>query len=269
MKTIEIPLFQADAFTSIPFKGNPAAICFLENPLPAATLQAIAAENFLPETAFIVPAENGYSLRWFSPTVEIPLCGHATLATAHVMWETGRAPEDKALVFHTLSGDLFVTKEGDWIHLNFPAFKEKSIEINPMLESAIGAKIIAATQMHHFILLELEDSAIIPDLTPDLNALMAFDTVIVTAKGTTASGYDFISRVFGPSIGIPEDPVTGSAHCCLGPYWGTRLNKTEMLAYQASARGGEVRVRLEGDRVRLSGKGVTVINGTMKIPVES
>ena len=269
MKIIEIPFFQADAFTAIPFKGNPAAICFLENTLPDGTLQAIAAENFLPETAFVVPAENGYLLRWFSPSVEIPLCGHATLATAHVMWEEGIAPADQTLVFHTMSGDLFVSKEEEWIHLNFPGFKEKAIEINPVLEKAIGAKIIAATQMHHFIVLEVEHVESIPTLSPDLNALLAFDTVIVTAKGTAASGYDFISRVFGPSIGIPEDPVTGSAHCCLGPYWGARLNKTEMLAYQASARGGEVRVRLEGDRVRLSGKGVTVIKGTMKIPVAS
>lgn len=268
MKIIETPIYQADAFTSVPFKGNPAAVCFLESPLSDSMLQAIAAENFLPETAFVLPAENGYSLRWFSPTVEIPLCGHATLATAHVMWEQGIAPENEPLIFHTLSGDLIVTKEGDWIHLNFPGFKEQPIAIDPILEKAIGAKIIAATQMQNFIVLEIEQVEAIPTLKPDLNALLNFDAVIVTAKGSQASGYDFVSRVFGPSIGIPEDPVTGSAHCCLAPYWGARLNKTEMLAYQASARGGEVKVRIEGERVRLSGKGVTVIKGNMKIPVE-
>jgi PhzF family phenazine biosynthesis protein len=261
-KTI-IPFYQADAFTDQPFKGNPAAICFLKKSLPDETLQAIAAENFLPETAFILPLEKGYSLRWFSPEVEIPLCGHATLATAHVMWSEGMAPENEALHFHTLSGELIVTKESEWLHLNFPAFTEKTIESNSLLEEAIGLKIKHLCQMHHFILLELENANDIPSIQPKMEILKNFDPVIVTAKAQDDSPYDFISRVFGPSIGIPEDPVTGSAHCCLGPYWASRISKTKMLAFQASSRGGEVKVEIKGDRVQLSGKAITVIKGTL------
>lgn len=261
-KTI-IPFYQADAFTDEAFKGNPAAICFLKEPLPDETLQAIAAENFLPETAFVLPLKKGYSLRWFSPEVEIPLCGHATLATAHVMRSEGMTPPQEALHFFTLSGELIVTGEADWLHLNFPGFHEQPFPANPLLEEAIELKVSNFCQMHHFILLEVENPHDIPGIQPKLEILKNFDPVIVTAQAADDSPYDFISRMFGPSLGIPEDPVTGSAHCCLGPYWAARLGKSSLLAYQASPRGGEVKVQIMGERVQLSGKAVTVIKGSL------
>lgn len=263
-KTI-IPFYQADAFTNQPFKGNPAAICFLNESLPDETLQAIAAENFLPETAFVLPLKQGYSLRWFSPEVEIPLCGHATLATAHVMWSEGMVSESEALHFHTLSGELIVTKESEWLHLNFPGFKEDIFETNTLLEESIGLKIKNLCRMHQFLLLEVDNPKDIPSIQPKMEILKNFPPLVVTAKATEDSPYDFISRMFGPSIGIPEDPVTGSAHCCLGPYWSARLGKTKMLGYQASPRGGEVMVQIMGERVQLSGKAVTVIKGELML----
>ena len=262
---MKIPFYQADAFTDIPFKGNPAAVCLLEKELPDDIMQTIAAENFLPETAFVRPLSDGYALRWFSPKVEIPLCGHATLATAHILWEQGIVPQDQVLTFHTLSGKLTVEKEGEWLHLDFPGFGEERFPEDTRLERAIGVPVIRYTRMHHFLILEIEDAEQIPVLQPDLNILQEYEPVVVTA-GTKRGPYDFVSRVFGPSIGIPEDPVTGSAHCCLGPYWGKRSGKEELLAYQASERGGEVKIRLSGDRVRLSGKGVTVIEGGLNVP---
>lgn len=265
MPKTTIPFYQADAFTDQAFKGNPAAICFLKEPLPDETLQAIAAENFLPETAFVLPLKKGYSLRWFSPEVEIPLCGHATLATAHVMWSEDMAPENEALHFHTLIGELMVTKESEWLHLNFPGFKEQAIDVNPLLEDSIGLKVKHLCRMHHFILIEVDNANDIPALQVKMEILKNFDPVIVTAQAPPDSPYDFISRMFGPSIGIPEDPVTGSAHCCLGPYWASRLGKTTMLAYQASPRGGEVKVQIIGDRIQLSGKAVTVIKGSLML----
>lgn len=263
MPKTAIPFYQADAFTDQPFKGNPAAICFLNEPLPDETLQAIAAENYLPETAFVLPLEKGYSLRWFSPEVEIPLCGHATLATAHVMWSEGMVSETEALHFHTLSGELIVTKASEWLHLNFPGFKEEIFEINTLLEESIGLKIKHLCKMNHYLVLEVDNPKDILVIQPKMEILKNLNPVVVTAKADEDSPYDFISRFFGPSIGIPEDPVTGSAHCCLGPYWSSRLGKTKMLGYQASQRGGEVMVQILGDRVQLSGKAVTVIKGQM------
>jgi PhzF family phenazine biosynthesis protein len=253
-------IYQVDAFTDKPFRGNPAGVCVLPGPKEEAWMQDVAREMNLSETAFLLKQEDGFRLRWFTPTVEVELCGHATLASAHILWETGRLSPDETARFHTLSGLLTAARRGDEVELDFPATPDEPAEAPTGLAETLGAppKNFRSSRFDHLVELESED--IVRGLRPDFTRLKALPVrgIMVTSRASTP-GLDFVSRFFGPAVGVDEDPVTGSAHCCLGPYWAKRLNKTEMLAYQASARGGVVGVTIAGDRVRLRGKAVTVM----------
>ncbi|WP_256012279.1 PhzF family phenazine biosynthesis protein [Desertivirga xinjiangensis] len=260
---MKIRLFQVDAFTDKPFKGNPAAVCLLEQELPEPLMQSIAAENNLAETAFLVKAENGYKLRWFTPTVEIALCGHATLASAHILYEEGLLKNDEEARFHTKSGLLTAKKLGNWIELDFPAASNTDTTLPVELKKALNIepKQLAHTGDRYIIELATEEE--VKACSPDFKILKDFDAVIITSATKAGSPYDFISRTFAPSHGIDEDPVTGSSHCALVPYWATKLGKEEMFAYQASLRGGELKVKYAGDRVLFSGEALTVIEGNL------
>lgn len=259
---MRLQLFQIDAFADHVFSGNPAAVCPLESWLPDATLQAIAEENNLSETAFFVTVGDRYELRWFTPVAEVDLCGHATLATAHVIY--GRlASDEPVLRFQTRSGELRVTRDGDLLTLDFPAQPPSRRAIPDRLAEALGcapAELLAADD---FVVV-LDSEAEVRALNPDFTALKAFDTrgIVVTAPGEQV---DFVSRFFAPRYGIPEDPVTGSTHCELVPYWAERLEKTVMRARQLSRRGGELLCRLQGERVFLSGRAVTYLEGEIEI----
>lgn len=258
-----LKITQVDAFTHQPFSGNPAAVCILEAPGEESWMQAVAAEMNLSETAFLYPEGEGYRLRWFTPAAEVKLCGHATLASAHVLWEEGHTDEP-LLKFHTLSGLLSAERQGNWIELNFPVEPVEASEVPADLLEALGAKAVftGRTQVRYFV--ELESAQAVRSLKPDIFAINRFPPgrVIVTAPSDTPQ-YDFISRYFAPGVGVPEDPVTGSAHCALASYWSQKLGKTEFMAYQASARGGSMKVRLEGERVVMAGQAVTVLRGEL------
>jgi len=260
------PLFHVDAFASGPFTGNPAAVCLLEKPADPAWMQAVAAEMNLSETAFVRPVvadEPGhFELRWFTPTVEVDLCGHATLASAHVLWETDPRADGSPAKFETRSGTLTATRRGDGVELDFPADPVTIADPDPDLLDALG--VAAADASHGRIgwVLELADASAVRSVRPDFARLAAFEIAVVTARSDD-SRYDFVSRCFGPRFGIDEDPVTGSAHCALGPYWAERLGKTDLTGYQASARGGVVLVRVDGDRTALAGRAVTVTRGEL------
>jgi len=260
-----IPIVIVDAFTDTPFSGNPAAVCVLDAEPDRTWMQQVAREMNLSETAFVIRRKEHWALRWFTPTVEVDLCGHATLATAHVLWDTDRAPPDLALTFRTKSGALHAKREASRIWLDFPALPATWADAPPMLADALGARPTAVAKYVFDYLVELESEAAVRDLTPDLAMLAQVPGrgVVVTAVATTP-GFDFVSRFFAPQVGVPEDPVTGSAHCALAPYWAERLGKTRMLAYQASARGGLVEVEVAGDRVMLGGKAVTVVEGILR-----
>ena len=261
-------IVQVDAFASRPFSGNPAAVCVL--PAPAAQgerwMQDVARELNLAETAFLHPENEGYRLRWFTPTVEVALCGHATLASAHVLWEEGRLPPGRQARFHTQSGLLTADRRGDWIELDFPATPPAPNPAPPGLAAALGGSIVprwvGRSKFDYLVEVDSEDT--VRALTPDISALEKLEArgIIVTSRATTP-GYDFVSRFFAPRAGVPEDPVTGSAHCALTPFWSERLHRTEMTAYQASPRGGVIRVRLASDRVMLAGQAVTVLRGEL------
>ena len=259
-----ILFFQVDAFTAKPFTGNPAAVCLLEKEAEADWMQAVAAEMNLSETAFVAPLANGFGLRWFTPATEVDLCGHATLASAQVLWETGRLAEDDTVNFHTRSGVLTAKRAGDWIELDFPATPAEPIEPPPGLSDLLGSVPRFVGRSRFDLLLELPDPEELRDLNPDFAGLSSLPVrgFIVTTKSDVPE-YDFLSRFFAPAAGINEDPVTGSAHCALAPFWGERLGKSEMTAFQASARGGVVKVRSAGDRVLLRGKAVTVLRGEL------
>ena len=261
-----IPIYQVDAFTAEAFRGNPAAVCLLEKPRPAAWMQAVAREMSLSETAFLLPEGEGYHLRWFTPTVEVPLCGHATLASAHVLWETGRLDPDATAQFHTLSGLLTARKVGVRIELNFPAKTVQPAEISRRILTALGVSPYLSWQNDQDYLIEVEDEDIVRGLQPDFTVLREIPShlLIVTAVSKNPR-YDFVSRVFVPHSGIDEDPVTGSAHCYLGPYWARKMEKAVFAAYQASERGGELRVRLQEDRVILGGQAVTILRGELLV----
>jgi len=258
------PLFQVDAFTDRPFAGNPAAVCLLDEPGDPAWMQRVAYEMNLSETAFLFRQNDGYSLRWFTPLVEVDLCGHATLASAHILWEQGYLPTNTQARFHTKSGLLTAERRSDWIELNFPAKPEQPAETIPGLQEALGVTPLYVGMSLFDCLVEVESEAQVRALQPDIAKLAAISVrgVIVTSQASTP-GYDFVSRFFGPRVGVPEDPVTGSAHCVLSPFWSKRLGREELTGYQASPRGGVVRVHLDGDRVRLSGQAVTVLRGAL------
>jgi predicted PhzF superfamily epimerase YddE/YHI9 len=262
------PLYQVDAFTDEPFAGNPAAVCLLEADADPAWMQRVAAEMNLSETAFLRPgAEAGrYGLRWFTPAVEVELCGHATLASAHVLWTEGLAEPGVQLRFDTASGQLAARRDPDGtIWLDFPATPAAPVDPPAGLLEALGAgaRWVGASRFDYLV--ELEDEAAVRDLAPDVGRLgwLGGRGVIVTAAASGTAGYDFVSRFFAPGAGIDEDPVTGSAHCALGPFWAGRLGRDELTGFQASARGGLVQVRPQGDRVLLGGRAVTVLRGQL------
>lgn len=258
-------IIQVDAFTAVPFAGNPAAVCVLSAPQPDRWLQQVAQEMNLSETAFLLPQADGFNLRWFTPTVEVDLCGHATLASAHVLWTEGYLAANAQARFHTRSGLLTAQKQQDWIELNFPANPSGEVAEPSDLSKALGVAIQSVSQNSLGYVVVLETAAAVQQLQPDFGLLgtLPVHGVIVTALAEPDSDYDFVSRFFAPAIGINEDPVTGAAHCCLAPFWQARLGKSEFLAYQASARGGVVKVRCEGDRVVLGGQAVTVMRGEL------
>ena len=261
------PIVHVDAFTAVPFAGSPAAVCILPTARDDAWMQQVAREMNLSETAFVVPrggAAEDFELRWFTPTVEVDLCGHATLASAHVLWETGQVDTAATARFHTRSGLLTAARRGDWIELDFPATPDEAIDPPAELIEAVGAKPRYVGRSRFDFLFELDDETAVHNVRPDFGRLRGFAArgIIVTSRADDA-GVDFVSRYFAPAFGIDEDPVTGSTHCCLGPFWSRRLNKKEFVARQVSARGGVLKVALDGDRVRLGGQAVTVLRGEL------
>jgi PhzF family phenazine biosynthesis protein len=259
-------LYLVDAFTSQPYSGNPAAVCLLEAPAGPAWMLSMAAEMKHSETAFLTPNPSGLDLRWFTPLKEVRLCGHATLASAHILWETGWLDLSQPASFDTLSGRLTAVRRADWIEMDFPARPQQPADLPAGLAEVLGAVPVYVGSNGQTYLLELESEQAVRDLRPDLPRLLDLPVkaVIVTAS-SAAPDYDFVSRFFAPAIGIPEDPVTGSAHCYLAPYWASRLGKTGLSAYQASARGGVLRLRLAGERVMLGGQAVTVMAGELNL----
>ncbi len=254
---------QVDAFTNKPFTGNPAAVCVLTSPKDDTWMQNLAQEMNLSETAFLIKQEDGYNLRWFTPATEVPLCGHATLASSHVLWSENHLSPKEAAHFHTKSGLLIAKKQEDWIELNFPANPSEAISTPVELREALGVPVKEVMKNSLGYLVEVESEELVRNIEPNFTQLVKqFPEVIVTSVAEKLSEYDFISRFFAPGLGINEDPVTGAAHCCLAPYWRNKLNKDEFLAYQASSRGGVVKVKYPGeDRVFLSGQSVTVLRG--------
>ena len=261
---MRLPIYQVDAFTDTLFAGNPAAVVLLSEFLDDAMLQSIALENNLAETAFLVPQGQDFRLRWFTPTVEVPLCGHATLASAAVVLQHVR-PQDKQVVFHTLSGALTVRRDGTGYVMDFPARPVTRVDDSPVLEQALGTKVVQLWRnaFTHMAVLESEEQ--VRQLQVDTAAMMAsgFEGCIVTARGT--GQFDIVSRFFAPGHGVEEDPVTGSAHCALLPYWAPILGKNQLLAYQASARGGVLDCTLSGDRVFLKGQAVMYMEGQITV----
>jgi PhzF family phenazine biosynthesis protein len=263
--SMAVPIYVVDAFTSRAFTGNPAGVCLLKKPAEAAWMQSVAAEMRHAETAFITPVQNGHNLRWFTPTVEVDLCGHATLAAAHVLWQVGHLAQDDPAVFHTKSGDLTCTRHGYGIQMDFPAelagpSKVSAETVQSMLCLSAPAQFIGENRMD--VLVEVEDQHVLKNLEPNFEQICGLKTrgIIVTAKAI-GDEYDFVSRFFAPAFGVPEDPVTGSAHCCLGPYWAEKLGRIDLVGYQCSPRGGTVRVGVRGDRVLLQGHAITTLMG--------
>jgi PhzF family phenazine biosynthesis protein len=243
-------IVQVDAFADRPFAGNPAAVCVLAQPADAVWMQNVALEMNLSETAYLSRRSDGWSLRWFTPAVEVDLCGHATLASAHVLWEDGHLSPDEEARFHTRSGVLTARRDGEWIAMDFPAIPVRHSVSMPDLARAVGAEPVYAGASEFDWLVEVESERVVRGLRPDLALLGTIPArgVIVTARSST-EGFDFVSRWFGPQSGVDEDPVTGSAHSVLAPYWAERLGRDELVGYQASRRGGTVRVRLRDGRV--------------------
>lgn len=256
-------LFHVDAFTDQRFGGNPAAVCVLPAPPDPGWMQAMAREMNQPATAFAWRTGDAFTLRWFTPTVELQFCGHGTLAAARVLWDAGELAPAAPARFETPSGTFGATRDGDWIELDLPAVPADPAPPPPGLLEALGVTARSVGRNRLDYLVEVDSDAAVRAVAPDLAILRGVATrgVMVTARA--AAPHDFVSRFFAPSAGLDEDHVTGSAHCCLGPFWAARLGKDRLLAWQASARGGEVRVAVQGDRVRLSGRTVTVSHGRL------
>lgn len=255
-----------DAFTDRPFAGNPAAVCLLDGPRDAEWMQRVAFEMNLAETAFVTPAASGFGLRWFTPTVEIDLCGHATLASAHTLWTDGIVPTRDAIAFHTRSGILGASRRDQIIELDFPSEPAPEAPAPAGLQEALGVPLLWTGRNRMDYLVEIAGERELRAIVPNLEEIGKLDArgLIVTCRGN-GTGYDFLSRFFAPQSGIAEDPVTGSAHCCLGPFWAGRLNRRELTGFQASPRGGSVRVTVNGARVTLGGEAVTVYSGTLHV----
>jgi PhzF family phenazine biosynthesis protein len=260
----EVTCLQIDAFTDRPFSGNPAAVCLLDSQRDAQWMQSVAEEMNLSETAFVRPLTDGFELRWFTPKVEVDLCGHATLASAHALWSEGIVSPANDIRFETNSGVLTCCRKEASIELDFPATPAQSASSVEALELALGVEPIFFGRSRFDALVVVDSEKTVRSLEPDLAALRAlpFRGVIVTSKSADTE-FDFVSRFFAPAAGVDEDPVTGSAHCCLGPYWGEQLGKNELTAFQASSRGGVIDLKLAGDRVLLGGQAVTVFKGVL------
>lgn len=263
-----LPLYLVDAFTARPFAGNPAGVCLLSSPLPDDVMQNVAMEMHQAETAFLLPEGNGWRLRWFTPEVEVDLCGHATLASAHVLFEQGLVAPGATARFHTRSGLLTADHQGASIVLDFPATPAE--EFAPLGDAlrALSISPVYSGKTRFDLFYEVATEAEVRALKPDYGLLdqVPYRGVIVTARANAGSPNDFVSRFFAPGCGVPEDPVTGSAHCALGPYWQGKLGKADLVGYQASPRGGTVLVSCHGERVRLAGSAVTVIQGELLLP---
>lgn len=263
-----VPCLQIDAFADRPYTGNPAAVCLLDDARDAAWMQAVAAEMNLSETAFVRPADGDFELRWFTPAVEVDLCGHATLAAAHALWSEGVVDSGDDIRFHTRSGVLTAVRQGDLVELDFPATPPVAGELDEAqvreLGDVLGVDPRQVRRSAFDLLVEVGSARVLRAARPDFGRLAELDHrgVIVTCRSDDPR-FDFLSRFFAPAVGVNEDPVTGSAHCCLGPYWSERLGKAEMTAFQASGRGGVVRVRVSGERVVLGGRAVTVFRGAL------
>jgi PhzF family phenazine biosynthesis protein len=259
-----VPIAVVDAFTDQPFRGNPAAVCVLPEARSPDWMQQLAQEMNLSETAFLYRQDDGFELRWFTPVLEVELCGHATLASAHVLWEGGYLRPGQPARFYTRSGLLTAERRGEGIQLDFPATPAQETSPPDELLHALGveARFVGKYRSHYLV--EVDGEEVVRRMKPDFRALaeVAARGIIVTSRSDSPP-YDFVSRFFAPTAGINEDPVTGSAHCCLGPFWKSRLGKDEFLAYQASRRGGVVRVRVALPRVLLGGKAVTVLRGEL------
>jgi len=256
-----------DSFTDRPFAGNPAAVCVLDEPRDAGWMQQMAAEMNLAETAFVVREPGGFGLRWFTPAVEVDLCGHATLASAHVLWSDGHVPDGEAIEFRTRSGPLGASRRDGMIELDFPAEPAVDVATPAGLPDALGTPVLWSGRNRMDYIVEVGGGEReLRGIVPDLAAIGKLDArgLIVTCDGR-GTRYDFLSRFFAPQSGIDEDPVTGSAHCCLGPFWASRLNRANLAGFQASPRGGEVRVTVNGPRVMLGGRAVTVYNGALHV----
>jgi predicted PhzF superfamily epimerase YddE/YHI9 len=257
-------IFQVDAFTDTPFTGNPAGVCVLDAPADEHWMKAVAAEMNLSETAFLWPEAGGFRLRWFTPAVEVALCGHATLASGHILWEHGFLAPGGQAKFATLSGDLFATRRDDLIVLDFPAEPAETCVDPVPIEAAIEASVLGAWKNRFDTLALVDSEDVVRSIVPDLQKILALGCrgLIVTSRSSNAE-YDFVSRFFAPAVGVDEDPVTGSAHCFLGPFWADRLGTSDLTGFQASKRGGVVKVGVRGDRVELGGRAVTVLDGKL------
>lgn len=262
---MQLDYYQVDAFTTGVFKGNPAGVVPLYEWLSDELMQNIAMENNLSETAFFVKKGEYYELRWFTPESEVNLCGHATLASAHIIYNHLGYPADEAVVFHTKSGRLFVDQAKDHhLSMDFPAWQAREIQVTERVWKALGAKPDALYAGDRDMMAVFEDEAVVRSLRPDFRKVAQLDCICCIATAPSMD-YDFISRTFVPEEGIPEDPVTGSAHCTLVPYWAERLGKREMRAFQASARGGELFLGHDGDRVTIAGNAITYLVGTIHL----
>jgi predicted PhzF superfamily epimerase YddE/YHI9 len=258
-------IYQVDSFAERPFSGNPAGVCILERAAPEKWMQAVAAEMNVAETAFLVRRDDGsYDLRWYTPTVEVDLCGHATLASAHVLWDERIMPAAERARFHTNSGELAAWREGDTIRMDFPSEPVAASEAPAALTEALNVRFTFAGKNRMDWLVEVEDEATVKAVRPELRALVSLNVrgVIVTAR-SDSPGRDFVSRFFAPGAGVDEDPVTGSAHCALAPYWAGKLGKDALTGYQASVRGGTVWCTVKGDRVILGGHAITVLRAKL------
>jgi PhzF family phenazine biosynthesis protein len=259
-----VPIWQVDAFTDQPFSGNPAAVCLLDEERETVWMQSVAAEMNLSETAFVRKREFDFGLRWFTPAVEVDLCGHATLASAHMLWKANIVRSDEPIRFHTRSGVLTAFREDESIKLDFPTTPaQESLPPIGLLEAlGVEPSFVGKTSFDTFLV--VDSAKVVRSLQPDFRRLArSLNRGVIVTAASDDRRFDFISRFFAPAAGIDEDPVTGSAHCCLAPYWGDRLGKRKMAGYQASARGGTVHVELNGDRTILGGQAVTVLQGTL------
>lgn len=256
------PITQVDTFTTNPFAGNPAAVCMLSEPGNEGWMQQVASEMNLAETAFLYRQEDGFHLRWFTPAVEVDLCGHATLASAHILWEEGHLQPQEHARFYTRSGLLTAERQGAWITLDFPATPAPPASAPAELSQALGVELASVGKNQFDYLVEVDSEETLRALKPNLTLLERVPVrgVIITSRSSSPD-YDFVSRFFAPRVGIPEDPATGSSHCTLAPFWSERLEKSELLAYQASPRGGVFRLEVKGERIAIGGQAVTILRG--------